>query len=104
MSKIKIHYFHFGEDVPKYLGYIENRKLNNIKDAEKLFKLCNWTEYSDNKPKDLKSDIEYASHGICFTNIETKEKYLAKSFGWIKGKSSEITDYVRKNKDKPIWI
>lgn len=103
IPKILIHYFYHKMCIPKYMGYINNHKLNSFEDAEKLYNLCNWANYTDKRPKDLKSNIRDASTGICFTNTKTKEIYLALTHGWLKGTARYILDYVKKNKDNPIW-
>ena len=97
--KIDIHIFKHGDDVPEYIGYIESDKF----DADECFDICNWSAYRDTPPDNLVSDISSSSRGICFTNPETGDKWLAKSFGWVIGKSLEITEYVRENKNKLIW-
>lgn len=98
--RIAIHIYSLGEIVPKYAGYIQADQF----DAEECWHLCNWTQWAEQKPVELHSEIGCCSHGICFTNPETKEKWLALTSGWLVGDIVEISEYVRKNKGKVVWI
>lgn len=98
--KVVIHTYSNGEIDPKYAGYIET----DIFDAEKCWNLCNWTSWAKKKPENLYSDIGLCSHGICFTNPDTKEKWLALTSGWLVGNDTDITEYIKDNKDKAVWI
>lgn len=100
VMRIPIHIYSFGAIVPEYVGYIQADQF----DVEECWHLCNWTQWAEQKPVELHSDIGCCSHGICFTNPETKEKWLALTFGWLVGNVLEISEYVRKNKNKVVWI
>lgn len=100
VMRIPIHIYSFGAIVPEYVGYIQSDQF----DVEECWHLCNWTQWAAQKPVELHSDIGCCSHGICFTNPETKEKWLALTFGWLVGNVLEISEYVRKNKNKVVWI
>lgn len=97
--RIAIHTYSFGEVVPKYTGYIEMDQF----DADKCWELCNWTAWTKEKPKNLHSDIGSCSHGICFTNPETKEKWMALSLGWLVGDEKKISSYAERHKNDIIW-
>lgn len=98
--RVAIHTYSYGEIVPKYAGYIEIDQF----DANKCWELCNWRVWTKEKPENLYSHICACSHGICFTNPETKEKWLALSFGWLVGNIVDISEYVKKNKDNILWL
>lgn len=86
--------------VPTHLGYIE---IENF-DAEEIFNLCNWSHWMEEKPLNLHSNIRTCGHGLCLINTETKERWLAKSFGWLVGDEKTISNYVLDNRYSPIWI
>lgn len=98
--KINIEIFPFREIKSSYVGYIEAEKF----DAKECFDLCNWVCWTEEKPKELHSNISIAQHGICFTNPETNQKWLAKSIDWLVGDNDMIRDYVAENKDKLVWL
>lgn len=97
--KVAIHTYSYGETVPVYNGYIEIEEFN----ADKCWELCNWAAWTNEKPKNLHSEIGSCAHGICFSNPETGEKWLALSFGWLVGHSLKISDYVARHKNDIIW-
>jgi len=55
------------------VGYIDIPAF----DADRCWELCNWKHWLKIKPQNLHSDIYSCNHGICFTNPETKEMWLA---------------------------
>ena len=82
-------------------GYIEMDEF----DANECFHLCNWSHWTNTKPAELHSDISSAEHGICFTNPETKEMWLAKSSGWLVGTRPYLLKlFCVKNKDRHVWL
>ena len=83
-----------------YVGYIEEEYFN----ADKCWDMCNWKHWLKEAPDGLHANISSCSHGICFTNPETNEIWLAKSIGWLVGNRNEIIDYVNQNKDELIWL
>ena len=85
--------------VPTHIGHIEADKF----DAEECWHLCNWSEYTDVKPKNLHADISFCTHGICFVDPVTNQRWLAKSFGWLVGNSTTISDYVLENRHNLLW-
>lgn len=87
-------------EIPEYRGYIE---LDHF-DRNECFHLCNWDCWTEEKPKNVHTDIESVGHGIIFVNPETKENHLALSAGWLVGNSVTITDYIRKHKNECIWL
>lgn len=97
--KVNIHTYSFGNNMPVYKGYIE---MDNF-DADTCWNLCNWLAWTDKKPEMLHSEISSCAHGICFTNSETREKWLALSFGWLKGDEKKISDYIEKHKNNIFW-
>jgi len=106
--QISFYVFPKGEDCPTYYGQIEMKAF----DAEKCWHICQWENWTDEKPKELLiADKIIADfhplcnfgHGICFRNPETGENWLALSQGWLVGTSTEITDYVRAHKDEIFW-
>ena len=66
--------------------------------------MCNWKHWTQEKPKELYSEIGSASHGICFTNPETNELWLCKSIGWLVGNEEEILQYVKENVNKLSYL
>ena len=97
--KIDINVFPWYKTEPVDCGYIDMERF----DAEKCFELCNWKHWTQEKPKELYSEIGSASHGICFTNPETNELWLCKSIGWLVGNEEEILQYVKENVNKLWW-
>ena len=97
--KIDIYVFSQGCNIPANVGYIEMEKF----DADTCFNLCNWIHWTDQKPENLYSEISSACHGICFSNHETDEMWLAKSVGWFVGNCFEVANYVNENKDNIFW-
>ena len=89
--------------VPTHLGYAEVEKLETEDDAEYIFNLCNWSHWAEEKPKNLHANISSCNHGLSLVNPETQKRYLALSNGWLVGTSTEISDYVRNNKNNLIW-
>ena len=85
--------------VPTHLGYVEVERFN----AEEIFDLCNWSNWTEEKPINLHADIKSCGHGLCLVNPETQQKWLALTIGWLIGDSEEISDYVRENKNNIIW-
>ena len=100
MSKIDISIIDASTMLPFNVGYIEMDTF----DAEKCFDLCNWGCWTNEKPKELHSNIQSCSHGICFTNPDTHEYWLAKSIGWLVGDIKTIAKYVSKNVANQKWI
>lgn len=97
--KIDIEIFANGDTNLVNIGYIEADTF----DPDKCFDLCNWSHWSKEKPDNLHAGILHASHGICFTNPETCEKWLALSIGWKTGNDAEIKEYVAKNINNLFW-
>lgn len=96
--KVPIHIAKGGKLEPA--GYAEVE----VFDAEALWHLCNWSCYQEEKPDNLFSEIEYCGHGICFTNPETDQKWLALSFDWyVTDNMREIEKYVTQNEGKHVW-
>jgi len=83
-------------------GYIED-DISVIFNPEDYYDLCNWSCYSNNKPHNLHSNIEYCNHGVCFYNPATDKYYLALTKGWLIGSEHRIKTYIKKNKDKMCW-
>ena len=97
--KIDIHVVE-GLDL-KHIGYIESETFS----AEKFWNMCNWSQRKHGqKSEDLHANISQAGRGICFTNPETNEIWLAKSLGWINGTEEEIKKYILENKDNRLWL
>ena len=98
--KIDIHLAKNGELT--YIGYIENE----IFDSDRCWELCNWKHWRKELPDNLHANIfsGSGSHGVCFTNPDTKEIWMTKSIGWFIGNESEINEYIQKNKDEIIWL
>lgn len=97
--KVDIHVFPMNDLTPIHAGYIESDDF----DAERFFQMCNWGNFTDQKPEELHSSIRSVGHGVCFTNPITGEKWLAKTFGWFVGNSLEVSEYVRAHKDALVW-
>lgn len=85
--------------VPIYLGYAEVETF----DAEHIWGLCNWGEYTEEKPENLFANISSCGHGLCVINPETQEYHLALSHGWLIGTEKEISDYVFEHRHDVIW-
>lgn len=83
-----------------HIGYIELDKF----DADRCWELCNWKHWRKEKPENLHANIFSCSHGICFTNPDTKEMWMAKSIGWLTGNETKINNYIQKNKYEIVWL
>ena len=83
-----------------HIGYIETP----VFDADRCWELCNWKHWLKTKPQNLHADIYSCSHGVCFTNPETNEMWLAKSIGWLVGNETKINKYIKENENEVIWI
>lgn len=107
---MKVSIYHYNQNIgngklihdliPAYLGYVEVEKFN----AEEIFNLCNWSHWMEEKPFNLHCDISTCGHGLCLINPETKERWLAKSIGWLVGDEKTIDDYVLNNRYSILWI
>lgn len=97
--KINVHIVKGSELVN--IGYIEAENFN----ADRCYDMCNWKKYKlKSKPENLFADIESHGHGLCFTNPNTNEMWLAKSIGWLVGTESEINDYIQENANESVWL
>ena len=67
------------------IGYIEDEKF----DKDKFWTLCNWSEYSDNKPENLFANIEACGSNIVFYNPEEEKYHIPDVVGW-----DEANDFV----------
>lgn len=97
--KVDIHLYNKESELD-YIGYVEWDKF----DPDRFWDLCNWRHWKKEKPESLFANISSCSHGICFTNPDTNEIWMAKSIGWLVGNESEIKEYIRKNKNDLTWI
>lgn len=100
MNKIDISIINAATMLPFNIGYIEM----DVFDAERCFDLCNWGCWTEQKPEWLHSDICFCSRGICFTNPDTQEYWLAKTVGWLVGDAETISNYVKENIHKQVWL
>lgn len=82
------------------IGYIELDKF----DPERCWELCNWKHWKKEKPQNLHANIYSCNHGVCFTNPDTNEIWMAKSIGWFVGNEIEINDYMQQNINELIWL
>lgn len=97
---MKVEIFYMG----KAEGYIEYPSATfGYSDAEKCFDMCNWSHWSEEKPKELHSEIVSTQHGICF-RTEDGTNYLALTNGWLMGDDAKIAAYIEKNKERMLWI
>ena len=97
--KIDIHLYNKEAELD-YIGYIELDKF----DADRCWELCNWKHWRrQGMPDNLHANISSCTHGICFTNPDTKEIWMSKSIGWLIGNESEIKEYIYKNKEELTW-
>ena len=85
--------------VPTHLGYVEVDTFN----AEEIWDLCNWSCWTEEKPTNLHADICSCNHGLCLVNPETKERWLAKSVGWLTGDEKTISQYVFDHRENIVW-
>lgn len=83
-----------------HIGYIEIP----VFDADRCWELCNWKHWLKTKPQNLHADIYSCNHGVCFTNPETNEMWLAKSIGWFVGNEAKVNKYIKDNENEVIWI
>lgn len=97
--KINIHLYNKKSKLD-YIGYIELPKF----DADRCWELCNWKHWRKEMPESLHANISSCTHGICFTNPDTNEMWMAKSIGWLVGNETEINNYIQQNKDELVWI
>lgn len=82
-----------------YMGYAEVEEF----DAQKIFDLCNWSCWAEEKPTNLHADIDYCDHGLCLINPETQEWWLSKSVGWLVGDRNTVDNYVNTNRYNLLW-
>jgi len=108
LKPIKGRIFH--DLIPTHLGYVEVDNLNTEDDAEDIFDLCNWSNWTEEKPKNLHIDIfsNYnhelcCNHGLCLVNPETQERWLALSQGWLVGDENTISEYVFEHRHDLLW-
>lgn len=87
-------------DKLKHIGYIEAP----VFDAEFCFHLCNWHCWTENKPPQLHSDIGSCGHGICFTDPNTQNMWLALSSGWLVGDEAKILNYIQEHVGRLVWV
>lgn len=85
--------------VPTHLGYVEVEKF----DAEAIWHLCNWSCWTKQKPVNLQANIDCCGHGLCLINPKTKERWLAKSVGWLVGDEKTISQYVFAHRNSILW-
>jgi len=78
---LKVAFSYYGKgigfDITEH-GYIEVETF----DRERLWDICNWSCYQENKPANLFSDIMVASSNIIFHNPVSDEYHFAKPMGW----------------------
>ena len=86
--------------VTTYLGTVTVEKF----DPEHIWKLCNWSNWAEEKPENLHADISSCDHGLCIVDPETNKNYLALSHSWLVGNVMDIFDYVVKNRNKLVWV
>lgn len=106
---MKVQIYHFNQKlkqdklihdlVPTHLGYAEVDTF----DAEGIWDLCNWMHWAEEKPENLHADICTCNHGLCLINPETKERWLAKSCGWLVGDEKTISQYVFDHRENIVW-
>ena len=106
---MKVDIYHYNQNIidgkfthdleATYVGYAEVEEFN----AEEVWHLCNWGEWAEEKPINLYSPIRSCGHGLCLVNTETKERWLAKSFGWLTGDEDAINKYVLDNRYSLLW-
>lgn len=89
--------------VPRHLGYAEVETFETKDDAEKIWDLCNWSHWAEEKPENLYADISTCGHGLCLINPITQERYLSLSQGWLVGDEKTISDYVFNHKTTLFW-
>lgn len=99
----------YRSNVPTDRGYIDlpNETIGDKEiDVTDCWHICNWSHWTDTKPKELHSDIDHCDHGIVFAyQIADKEICcLALSYGWLMGSKEEIQEYVNKHANNLFWV
>jgi len=76
-------------------GYIVSSSF----DQKQCWKLCNWSAWSNEKPSNLNSDIEFANYNVIFYNPFDDLFYLSLQSGWLVRESLEdIIKFCEKQK------
>lgn len=75
-------------------GYVEVEEF----DPERIFDLCNWDCWVEEKPAEVHSDIEWIGHGLIVRD-ENNKYYLALSTDWLEGDEDTIRQYLRSHMD-----
>jgi hypothetical protein len=90
--KIPHGYLRHPNDIPFSIqekGYI----VSSFFDQKHCWKLCNWSVWTNKKPKNLISDIDSANYDVIFYNPWDGRFYLSLQEGWLVRDSLEDIIY-----------